>query len=380
MNKTKQKGFTLLETLSVLVLIILVLLIIFPNIINYIKKHKNTVDTLNETIYQDAVKSYILDNQDFFPMDDGNKFCITIDELINLGYLKNIQDFDISNKSIQVEYDKEYKYKLVDSDKCVVKYPICTPVDEYDKTTGTVPKLDSNTNEVIFNPGDEYTCQINNVEEYTFFVLSTNDDETVNLILDRNIHYDEASDKSMLTNDIQSGFVEWNLNGLNTDGPVTVMDYLYNATKYWSNVPNIVIDYTDSTSENVGGYGSIKTTGMFTKIIKKDGTFANVLEDKDAYENLKARLPYIDEIIPYNNVNLWLYNYLSAHNSIKDNRVINIAAIYAYWSLNSDNTTTNKIQYIHNGGGTGKIEANSNGSGVRPVITVSKDYMRKPIK
>ena len=380
MNKNIQNGFTLLEMISVLVLISLLLLIIFPNIINYIKQHDKQVDELNSAIYKEAASSYILQNQDFFPEDNGNKFCITIPELIDYGFLKNIDNEEVINKSVQVEYENGYNYKLVDSSKCVVKYPICTPTTESDITTGTVPELNSDTGEIIFTPGDEYRCQVNNSEEYTFFVLSMNTDETINLILDRNIHYDVNNDKGVLTNSSKLGFTTWNLSGLNSDGPVTVIDYLYNATKGWSNVPNIVIDYTDSTSEDVGGYGGIKTTGTLTKIIKKDGNSATVLGDKEGYENLKTRMPYIEEIISYNGVNLWLYNYLSAHNSIIGEKVVNIATIYAYWSLNSDNTTTDKIKYIHNGGGTSVIEANKNGRGVRPVITLSKDNIRKPIK
>ena len=380
MNKKIQNGFTLLEMIAVLILISLLLLIIFPNIINYIKTHEKQVDKLNKAIYDQAASDYIKENQDFFPKDNGNKFCISITKLINSGFLKNIDNEEILNKKIQVEYNREYKYKLVASDNCIVKYPICTPVNENDITTGNVPILDANTKEIEFNPGDEYTCQVNDSEEYIFFILSENDDETINLILDRNIYYDVDKDKGMLTEQNKKGFVVWQSSGLNTDGPVTVMNYLYNATKDWDNVPNIEIDYTDSTIENAGGYGGIKTTGNLTKIIKKDGTFAIVLEDKDAYKNLKVRMPYIEEILPYDNVNLWLYNYLSEHNSITGDKVVNITANYSYWSLNSDNTTTDKVKYIHNGGGTSVIEVNKSSRGVRPVITLSKNYIRKPIK
>ena len=380
MKKNIQEGFTLLEMISVLVLISLLVLIIFPNIINYVKKNDKQVEKLNKVIYEDAASSYILQNQDFFPEDDGNQFCITIPELIDSGFLKNVEEEEIMNKSVQVEYMKKYKYELVDSSKCIVKYPICTPVYEGDITTGTVPMLDSDTGEVIFTPGDEYRCKVNNREEYTFFVLSQNNDETVNFILDRNIHYDEYNKKGMLASEAQIGFVAWQESELNTDGPVTAMDYLYSATKGWSNVPNINIDYTDSTSENVGGYGGIKTTGTLTKIIKKDGNSATVLGDKEGYENLKVRMPYIDEILPYNNVNLWLYNYLSEHDAIKGDNVQNITTIYGFWTLNSNNKTEDKVNDINNGGGTSIIEVNSNNIGVRPVITLSKDYIRKPIK
>ena len=72
------------------------------------------------------------------------------------------------------------------------------------------------------------------------------------------------------------------------------MTYLQNATKDWSNIPNIVINYNDEfNSEYVHyGYGKIITEQDITIITKKDGTVTS----GDGYTNLKARLPRFKDV------------------------------------------------------------------------------------
>ena len=377
MNKNKQKGFTLLEMISVLVLISLLLLIIFPNIINYIKNHEKQVNELNRAIYEDAVNSYILENGDLFPKDIGNKFCVSIKELINSGFLKNIEDEDTINKTIQVEYNKEYNYKLVDSNKCVTKYPICTPIYKGEVTTGTVPKLNLDTSEVIFTPGDEYRCQVNNKDEYTFFVLSENENETINLIMDRNICEDGS-----LTEPDKNCLLAWNIKGSNLDGPVTAMDYIFNATKSWEYIPDIEINYTDEGNAGSVGYDKITTIEGVTRITRKDGTIVSVLDDQEGYSHLKARLPFKREVSVYNSatkLNAYLYNYLRlSSNGIQINE---ISGIQGYWiSASTTNNENFSMRVSYNGSFNDHSASNQHDNGVRPVITLSKEYIRKPIK
>ena len=74
------------------------------------------------------------------------------------------------------------------------------------------------------------------------------------------------------------------------------MNYLHKATKDWSNVPNMIMNYEDENiaydtqQKGTNGYGSIKTTDNITIITSKTN------EETGRIENLKARLPRYDEV------------------------------------------------------------------------------------
>ena len=153
--------------------------------------------------------------------------------------------------------------------------------------------------------------------------------------MDRNIYYDATAGTGSVADATNKGLVAWQTSGANADGPVTAMDYLYNATKDWSNIPNIEMNYTDEGNTGDYGYGTIVTTNDVTKITKKDGIAVTVLTDQEGYSNLKARLPYKSEISSYdstNKTNAYLYDYLNQSGTIQTNA---IRGIFGYWILSS---------------------------------------------
>ena len=91
---------------------------------------------------------------------------------------------------------------------------------------------------------------------------------------------------------------------VNSYGPVDAMNYLYNATKNWTNIPNIQMNYEDEGNDENYGYGTIITTNNVTKITKKDGTVTN----QEGDTNLKARMPYAKEVADFDNSNGYLYD------------------------------------------------------------------------
>ena len=361
-----KKGFTILEMLGVIILISLLIILVFPNMTNTIKNKQSEIDSVSVEILKQASNLYVQNNQKNYAKVENNKYCITIDELINSGYLKDSIKYngeDIKDtKKIQVTYNNGYEYELVDSNECVIYAPFCEAVDS---------DIENN----IYNNGDKFICEVESGKKYNFYLLNK-EDEIINLVLNGNIHYDELTGESMLANSTNMGLVEWQESGEITDGPVTAMDYLHNATKDWNNVPNININYNDEIN-NLGdyGYGYMMTVDIETKIIKRDKTIVK------SYENLKARLPFLYEIEDSNGTNEYLYENLDGSNwqGAGEQPINNIPGIGGYWTGTAHADSDLKIAYTVNS--FGKKHSTSittkTDFGVRPVISITKDYIYK---
>lgn len=279
-----------------------------------------------------------------------------------------------NKKIIDVEfYINDDMFIKNSKNKLELVHKFCEAVT--DSATGNIPKGE-------YIPGDEYICEVKKGTKYTFFVLSINEDNTINLILDRNIYYNKLLNTSNLSsskngaNKKEKGLIRW---GGYSNGPFNVMDYVYYATKNWNYVPNIHVDY-NTLLNNDGDdfiYLGIKTIGNITAIMKHDGTPAKVLNNRGGYEDLKARLPYKEELSNFNNDNLWMYNYLSNSNKVKGNGLQNIDGIYGYWTLSQSSGNPYQVWWLdYNGTVTKKYGAATSYYGVRPVITISKNNIK----
>ena len=272
---------------------------------------------------------------------------------------------------------------------------ICEAVTEKTKTIGNVP-------EGNFLPGDEYICEVAPKKEYTFFVLST-ENNSVNLIMDRNICGDGTP-----TEEGKPCLVAWNNEtgqSTNAYGPVTAMSYLHSATKSWVNIPSLNYAYNDkefqgTTTANISYISFVSNDGVAT-ITASDGTTTTTIGSKT--EPLKARMPIYSgvwnsdhtekiekgELVDFNN-NGYLYenldgSYWEYDESTKPKN--NISNIYGYWTLSSD-SISNSYNYAWTVDYTGIIgdsgvsmdgthpSSNGAGYGVRPVITLSKTNLK----
>ena len=361
----KNKGYTLLELLGVIVILSLLVTLVFPSVINFIKKGNDEINSITNELIISAAEDYINDNSSELYLTSGTEYCVSVDTLIGKQYL-NIElddDDSYSSKSVKVTYDDKANYEIIDSKDCSV----CKLVSH-------------NYNEI----GSKYQCKVkDNMETgfedgYYFHLLSTNEDGTINLIMERNIYYDEDNDIGMVSTKENIGLVEWYApSATNSIGPITAMDYLYNATKDWSNVPNIVINYKDEGSTGKYGYGSITTINNITKITKKDESAVTVLTDKEGYTNLKSRMPYYSEVTgegkcatSNGSCPLWLSNYLNGSSYVTGEGLQNISGLSGYWTF----STFANTNYVHSVYSSGKVHYysvnNSDYNGLRPVITV----------
>lgn len=394
-DEIMKNGFTLVELLAVIIILSAIALITTIETGTVIKKSKNNLSDVQISKIEEAAKVYYLKEGIGYDTDSFSQ-CISVEKLLEKGYIEAEQVLDPKTKkavtgSVVISYNSNnYSYKYQEG---LCKY--CEAVTEESKTTGNVP----NGN---YLQGDEYICEVKMGVRYHFFVISTEND-MINLILDRNIHYDSSNDVSMLTDNNHKGYTAFiskedynagenenkfdDLNTNKTDkGPITAMNYLYNATKDWNYIPNIYIDYTDED----GIYKGIKTVNNITEIRSQSG---NVTAQ---YENLKSRLPYKSEIPncfsgDFSELCLSIYNYLGEFNN-KDESYITkvgkgteIQGISGYLTFSAANPDQveekykelSPVYYVWRAGKIGYTAGDDNDSfGVRPVISVPKSFIK----
>ncbi len=78
-----KKGFTLMEVLSVILIISFISIIVLPPIINQFTESENKIDEVTETLIIEAANLYISDNN----IEKDSSYCIKIDELVYNNYL-----------------------------------------------------------------------------------------------------------------------------------------------------------------------------------------------------------------------------------------------------------------------------------------------------
>ena len=375
----RSSGFTLVELLAVIIVLSLLSLLASTAITKLVTDSKNDLYETQILSIEAAAKEWGSDNLNRLP-DAGNCAYITlhdlkVDGLINPNVLDprtneaisdDLKIKIISNVSKYGTLNFNYEVNPVNVDGCEYIYkPICSSVTEATKTTGNVPVG-------LYNPGDEYICQVNKVDSYHFFILGV-DGERVKLIMDRNINSngepETESNKGLVAWINNLDFVnvsheEWNSDNQGvTVGPITALKYLKQATKSWTNIPSLDQIYIN-TGKDIGGYNTVNISG-------------------------KSRLPSSVEMnevgCTESNVGcpLWASNYISEYNQDgiaqeMINKFQSIQGISGYWTLDTTGTQNGKkgawyLQY-----GTLYYESGvdtENELGVRPVIELMKSNL-----
>lgn len=121
-----KKGFTLVEVLGVVVLIAIIFLISYTTILNHFKRSQDKIDENTFSLLKSATKDYMNDNQDDYPENNKNVFCIDVNTLIDNNYIDEdtvvSKDNKLLAKTMKVSYkDNDNEYQLVDSSKCKEK-------------------------------------------------------------------------------------------------------------------------------------------------------------------------------------------------------------------------------------------------------------------
>lgn len=125
----KQKGFTLIELIAVIVILALIALVVFPAINGVLKDSRENAYDSQISIIEKAAKEYYLENYKELPEENGCTY-VSIETLISKGY---ISDEELDEKSqiidpktnepltgfVEVQYDSnQYNYKFVEENAC----------------------------------------------------------------------------------------------------------------------------------------------------------------------------------------------------------------------------------------------------------------------
>ena len=94
MNK---KGFTLVELISVIVILGVIALIVFPNVLSTITKGKNNISNDNKKLIITGAKNYVADHLNDFKSVDGKVYCISVATLYNNGYVNTVIGLDVDD-------------------------------------------------------------------------------------------------------------------------------------------------------------------------------------------------------------------------------------------------------------------------------------------
>ena len=364
----RKNAFTLIELLAVIVILAIIALIAVPIVIHIINDTKNSSGEEAVKLYIDSVKKAIsrkqLEDTSFNPTectikDNGNLLCNDIEVTIDMRGIK-------PNKGIIELKDNKVTYKNLLLNGTYYNR-LATPVQD-------------NNNNGKPDIGDKYTYKVNETDKFNFYVLSFNEDNTVNLIMDRNICNDGTVNYTSENNYCSCS---WTPNNANNYGPDSSMTYLYESTKSWINIPDMIMNYRDENNETATdrGYTSIITNleTKLTTITPKQNRTSSKQKFGNLNEPLKARLPMEKELKDAGcktndgSCPIWLVTNMTYYNVSNDKYSINNNneeyqnQIKGYWGLASyPNYSTNGRSITY----TGKLFQSGKGYGVRPVITV----------
>ena len=328
--KEKNKGFTLVELLAVIVILALIALIATPIILNVINDAKKQAAKDSAYGYMDAVEKYIVSSE----LED-----------------KSIQDgtyrVEELNKKISVKGSTPDNGTIKIENSSVKSYDI--GIDGYEVNNGEVKKVSTtksfkNGTAVYYNPETGNKCSKEESKSTTetksgcmkWYVFNDKEgNATVNVILDHNT----------------TAGVAWNLTGNNSEMK-EVKKALENDTKDWKNTARLI---TANEVAKITGYTSWGTNITGYPWFCFD---TNQQDDTNDCAKAQGKSKYA-----------WLFDYTKECTSYGCN--VSDSSTWGYW------TSTQYVNSIHvwfvaRNGRLDVNSASSTGHGVRPVITISK--------
>ncbi len=338
----KKKGFTLVELLAVIVILALIALIATPIILNVINDAKKEAAKDSFYGYMDAIEKTIIVNdveeEEDFPTPDSNG-CYILKEL---------------NEKVNI---KGTKPKIADDAKVCLKEGTATRLTgvEIDGFTfaydgkeltqtknGTTNKFYENGTAIYYNPetGKKCTTAVSTpgtnsgcMKWYAF-----NDDDkssTVNVILDHNT----------------TAKVVWNSTGSNSEMR-EVKTALENDTKDWKRDLNPRLIEANEIAKITGntGWDASKENQPWFYLDSNNKTLTVNSTNKSKY--------------------VWLFDYTNECTSYGCNKAD--SSTKGYWTSTPYKGNSTQAWHVYSGDRLRNPFVTDAGSGVRPVITISK--------
>lgn len=112
----KNRGFTLVELLGVIILLALIVLIAFPSIISVVKRSDDSISEANQALILHAAEQQVDENKNNY--ENNHIYCIRIQDLIDNGFLiEGISESDgtkLNDRYVKVTIDNfEYQYEII---------------------------------------------------------------------------------------------------------------------------------------------------------------------------------------------------------------------------------------------------------------------------
>lgn len=386
----KKCGFTLIELLAVITILSIIMIISIPIFLYLIEDAKNSSKKNSIKLYLKAVDNSIA-NQKVIDPNFEPKQCIVKEnktiECDNFELVVDLKGSAPTSGIIIINDDKiSFKNLLLEG-----KYYHQIQEQMLKTTNESINSICTPKKGIVsLALGTEYECEVKENTKFNFFVLS-DDGNNVNLIMDSNICLDGTN---IYTNENNYCRYAWyDVETSNAYGPITSMTTLYEATKEWNKVQNIIFEYKDEENK----YGGIKVTDDKMEIIPKNGT--SYIKYFDLGKPLRARLPKYSELLStgckisseseddysgYGSCPVWMMknirykditDYLGydKYEQNKEPLLNKVEKISGYWQLSSSIGGGNAYSIMHKGyisRGSG-ITANQS-FGIRPVITIPK--------
>ena len=330
--KRKNRGFTLVELLAVIVILALIALIATPIILNVINDAKKQAAKDSAYGYMDAVEKYIVSSElEDKSIKDGT---YSVEDLNSMGV--NVKGSTPDNGTIKIE------------SKTVKSYDI--GIDGYAVSNGEVKKVSTtksfkNGTAVYYNPETENKCSKEEAKSTTgtksgcmkWYVFNDKEgNATVNVILDHNT----------------TAGVEYNSTGNNSEMK-EVKKALENDTKDWKNTARLI------TANEVA-----KITGHPTFDASNTGQSWFCLDtNKPDTTNWCSKAQGTSEYA-------WLFDYTDGCTSYGCNKADSSNPGYLTSTPSKDDSTS--AWRVDRLGDLVSLDVADPGYGVRPVITISK--------
>ena len=329
--KRKNKGFTLVELLAVIVILALIALIATPIILNVINDAKKQAAKDSAYGYMDAVEKYIVSSElEDKSIQDGT---YRVEELNSMGV--SVKGSTPDNGNIEIKNGSVKSYDI--------------GIDGYEVSNGEVKKVSTtksfkNGTAVYYNPETGKKCSESESKSTTgknsgcmkWYVFNDKEGNvTVNVILDHNT----------------TANVAYNSTGNNSEMK-EVKKALENDTKDWKNTARLI---TANEIAKITGYTSWGTNITGYPWFCFD---TNQQDDTNDCAKAQGKSKYA-----------WLFDYTKECTSYGCN--VSDSSTWGYW------TSTQYVNSIHvwfvaRNGRLDVNSASSTGHGVRPVITISK--------
>ena len=329
--KEKNKGFTLVELLAVIVILALIALIATPIILNVINDAKKQAAKDSAYGYMDAVEKYIVSSE----LED-----------------KSIQDGRYSvedlNKKISVKGSTPDNGNIEIKNSSVKSYDI--GIDGYAVSNGEVKKVSTtksfkNGTAVYYNPVSGEKCKSSEAVSTTgikngcmkWYVFNDKEgNATVNVILDHNT----------------TANVAWNSTGSNSEMK-EVKIKLEEDTKDWENTARLITaNEVAKITGNTGFDATQKGQSWFCLDTNQSDTtnWCSKAQGTSKYA--------------------WLFDYTEDCTSFGCNK--SDSSTWGYWTSTTETGTTDRAWYVFWNGSLPGYVVSTPDFGIRPVITISK--------